>query len=228
MPFKKKESPAKKAKAEEKPAEIVPDVETLNPSDDWEEKRKKKVDLFYENALFDVGKTRKFNDPDPWMKKMYPGMEFAYIPSDPRDIGRYVNPDRGWEPIPAPTFISSQDGRIHKGDTVACMRPVEIGVAVRQREDRERDIAHGNITQNEAVKEMEQRVKDYNRRFRKPRLTLGDDTTMEIMTDPGGPDAMAERDESRRGGQDDDDTGPREKKYFSGYGPSKIFNSEGG
>ena len=207
---------------------ITPPLDTIAPEDSWEEKRQKKVDLFYENSIFDPDKPRKPIEPPSWMQKMYPGMEFSNVPDHPQDIGRYVGPDKGWEPIPAPNFVDSQDGRVHLGDTIWCMRPVEVGEIVKQRDNYMRDLAHG-LVKTPAQQKLEESVDRFNRRGRAPALRVGFETDTQILDDPSGVEGMMDKD-ARRGGPPEDrdeDYGQPPKKYFGGYGPSKIFNQGG-
>jgi hypothetical protein len=213
--------------AQEDP-KIVPQLDAIAPAEGWEEARRKKVDFFYENSLFDPDKIPKPGEPPPWMTKMYPGMDFSNVPSHPDDIGRYVTPEKGWEIIPAPKFIESEDGRIHKGDSVWCMRPKEVSKLVQERDDYMRDVAN-NVIKTPAQQRLEQQIEKFRRPGRKPPFIVGSEIQNETLHDPSGIEGMMERD-ARRGGPSEDhdpDFDQPAKKYFGGYGPSKIFNQGG-
>ncbi len=210
---------------ETKPAGVFEDggeVTEFATPEDWEAQRQKMIDLSYQNASLDPASAKEAFKPPKWAEKKYSGMEFSWIPSHPLDITTYLTPAKGWMPVDSLPSMKSEDGKVHRGDTVLAMRPTEVGQLARAIEDRERDRVHGAMTGAGQV--LEEIVNDYNYRKGRELLRIGSDS---FSTPEASPHEVAKMnaDDEEFSGAEMQSPAKREgpPKYVSGFGPSKRF-----
>lgn len=211
------------------PPSSVVEMDNIKPAANWEEQRKKMVDLAYETALLDPAATGDKMKIPAWAKKKYPGMDFNWVPSHPDDLGKYVGSEWCWNIVPSEKNPMGgkvfEDGRVHRGDTILVMRPVEISGLIKQREEQKIAENYGPPSRGEEA--MQEIIRDMNRGRNAPAIRIRTEKDTRILTDPGGPDGLAERDAERAGfrGVDPEDQ-PRQggpPRYVHGIGPSKRF-----
>jgi hypothetical protein len=195
----------------------------LEPDPTWEEKRKRKVSEYFEKHRLDPIVAKDAFEAPKWMKRKYPGMEFALLPAEPLRLQEKLTEAHAWELVPTiPGPIPSPDGYVHQGDCVWAMRPQEIGNLARKKEEIRRDAIYAPASPHgEASEMLAGTVDDLNRRFGRELFGIGDDSRLRVERTMGriedtpdfepGEVPLHEREERTV------------KNYVHGFGPSKLF-----